>query len=150
MVARGPLQEKLSHMMNLRGLGNLAKILEEAAKPDSTLREDRQKPRPKVLKKVEKSPKTRAMDPKRKAWYEKRLKESAAKIPDAPAADDMRASGPVVQPVQAAPALAKTVASKLGSSLLQTLAAAKDGKPSKTDSPKRPEAWRRKPGESIF
>ena len=136
-------------MMNLRGLGNLAKILEEAAKPDSTLREDRQKPRPKALKKVEKSGQSRSMDPKRKAWYQKRLKEvtSRGTAPDA----DMRASGPVSQPmIPAAPALSKTVASQLGSSLLQTLAAAKEAKPGKPDSQKRTEAWRRKPGEPLF
>lgn len=135
-------------MMNLRGLGNLAKILEEAAKPDSTLREDRQKPRPKALKKVEKSGQTRTMDPKRKAWYEKRLKEVATK--SAASAPELRASGPVGQPVVASPALTKNVASQMGSSLLQTLAAAKDAKPTKADSAKRTEAWRRKPGEPIF
>ena len=66
-------------MMNLRGLGNLAKILEEAAKPDSVLREDREKPKPKVLKKGEKTGNIRVMDPKRKVWYEKRLKEITTK-----------------------------------------------------------------------
>ena len=133
-------------MMNLRGLGNLAKILEEAAKPDSALREDREKPKPKVLKKGEKAAKTRAIDPKRKVWYEKRLKEVTAKTtaPEAPAA------GPVSAPVvPVAPALTKSVASKVGGSLLQTLAAAKDAKP-KVEGQKRSEAWRRKPGESIF
>lgn len=133
-------------MMNLRGLGNLAKILEEAAKPDSVLREDREKPKPKVLKKGEKAANTRAIDPKRKVWYEKRLKEITAKAaaPEAPAA------GPVSAPAApAAPALAKSVASQMGGSLLKTLAAAKDAKP-KADGPKRSEAWRRKPGESIF
>ena len=130
-------------MMNLRGLGNLAKILEEAAKPDSVLREDREKPKPKVLKKGEKAGNIRIIDPKRKIWYEKRLKEMTAKAvaPEGPAA------GPVSAP--AAPALAKNVASLLGGSLLQTLAAAKDAKP-KIESPKRSEGWRRKPGESIF
>lgn len=133
-------------MMNLRGLGNLAKILEEAAKPDSVLREDREKPKPKVLKKGERAASTRVIDPKRKVWYEKRLKEVSAKTtgPEAPAA------GPVSAPLQpAAPALAKSVASQMGGSLLQTLAAAKEAKP-KADAPKRSEAWRRKPGESIF
>jgi hypothetical protein len=133
-------------MMNLRGLGNLAKILEEAAKPDSTLREDREKARPKVIKKGEKvTGKVKAMDPKRKAWYEKRLKEVTAK-PEASVVAPVAASGPVSSP---APVLAKTVASQLGGSLLQTLAAAKDAKP-KADGQKRTEAWRRKPGESIF
>lgn len=133
-------------MMNLRGLGNLAKILEEAAKPDSTLREDREKARPKVLKKGEKtSTKTRVMDPKRKAWYEKRLKEVTTKTEET-APTQVPASGPVSTP---APALAKSVASQMGGSLLQTLAAAKEAKP-KADGQKRTEAWRRKPGESIF
>jgi hypothetical protein len=133
-------------MMNLRGLGNLAKILEEAAKPDSVLREDREKPKPKVLKKGEKAGNIRIIDPKRKIWYEKRLKEITAKS----AMPESAASGPVSAPAApAAPALAKTVASKMGGSLLQTLAAAKDGKP-KVEGQKRSEAWRRKPGESIF
>ena len=133
-------------MMNLRGLGNLAKILEEAAKPDSVLREDREKPKPKVLKKGEKTGNIRVMDPKRKVWDEKRLKEITTKS----AAPEGSASGPVSAPViPAAPALAKNVASKLGGSLLQTLAAAKDAKP-KVEGQKRSEAWRRKPGESIF
>ncbi len=136
-------------MMNLRGLGNLAKILEEAAKPDSTLREDRQKPRPKTLKKVEKSGQARVMDPKRKAWYEKRLREASTKAVPAPA-PELRASGPVGQPAPASPALTKNVASQLGSSLLQTLAAAKEAKPTKAEGTKRTEAWRRKPGEPIF
>ncbi|WP_286355935.1 hypothetical protein [Geothrix oryzae] len=134
-------------MMTLRGLGNLAKILEEAAKPDSVLREDREKPKPKVLKKGEKAANMRVIDPKRKVWYEKRLKEITAKSATTP---EGSVSGPVSAPmVPAAPALAKSVASKMGGSLLQTLAAAKDAKP-KADAPKRSEGWRRKPGESIF
>ena len=133
-------------MMNLRGLGNLAKILEEAAKPDSVLREDREKPKPKALKKGEMSGKTRISDPKRKLWYEKRLREVVAKTANL----EQVAAGPVNAPVMpAAPALAKTVASQLGGSLLKTLSAAKEAKP-KTDTPKRSESWRRKPGESIF
>jgi len=133
-------------MMNLRGLGNLAKILEEAAKPDSVLREDREKPKPKVLKKGEKAGNIRVIDPKRKLWYEKRLREITAKA--VPTEDS--ASGPVSAPmVPAAPTLAKNAASLLGGSLLQTLAAAKDAKP-KAEGQKRSEAWRRKPGESIF
>ncbi|WP_257308848.1 hypothetical protein [Geothrix fuzhouensis] len=133
-------------MMTLRGLGNLAKILEEAAKPDSVLREDREKPKPKILKKGEGTGKTRAIDPKRKVWYQKRLKEITTKATVA----EGSASGPVSSPVvPAAPALAKSVASQMGGSLLQTLAAAKDAKP-KVEGQKRSEAWRRKPGESIF
>ncbi len=133
-------------MMNLRGLGNLAKILEEAAKPDSVLREDREKPKPKVLKKGERIGNTRVMDPKRKIWYEKRLKEITAKA----TASDSSASGPVSAPsMSTAPALTKSVAAQMGGSLLQTLAAAKDAKP-KVEGTKRSEGWRRKPGESIF
>ena len=133
-------------MMNLRGLGNLAKILEEAAKPDSVLREDREKPKPKVLKKGEKTGNIRVIDPKRKVWYEKRLKEITAKA----APSEESAAGPVSAPTQpTAPALAKNAASLLGGTLLQSLAAAKDAKP-KVEGQKRSEAWRRKPGESIF
>jgi hypothetical protein len=133
-------------MMNLRGLGNLAKILEEAAKPDSVLREDREKPKPKAIKKGEKTGNIRVIDPKRKVWYEKRLKEITAKA----AQSEESAAGPVSAPTPpAAPALAKNAASLLGGNLLQSLAAAKDAKP-KVDGQKRSEAWRRKPGESIF
>lgn len=133
-------------MMNLRGLGNLAKILEEAAKPDSVLREDREKPKPKALKKGEKVGNTRIMDPKRKVWYQKRLKEITTKT----VVLEGSASGPVSSPlINAAPALARSVASQMGGSLLQTLAAAKEAKP-KIEAPKRSEGWRRKPGESIF
>ncbi len=130
-------------MMNLRGLGNLAKILEEAARPDSVLREDREKPKPKVLKKGEKAGNIRIIDPKRKVWYQKRLKEITVKA----AAPESPASGPVSTPAD--PSLVKSVASLMGGSLLQTLAAAKDAKP-KAEGTKRSEGWRRKPGESIF
>ena len=78
-------------------------------------------------------------------WYQKRLKEATAKAAGSEASE--AASGPVSAP--AAPVFAKNVASLVGGSLLQTLAAAKDAKP-KSDSPKRSESWRRKPGESIF
>jgi hypothetical protein len=134
-------------MMNLRGLGNLAKILEEAAKPDSVLREDREKPKPKALKKGELSGKTRISDPKRKLWYEKRLREVSAKTASMEPVVSTPASSPSVP---AAPALAKTVASQLGGSLLKTLAVTKKETKPKNDSPKRSESWRRKPGESIF
>ena len=133
-------------MTNLRGLGNLAKILEEAAKPDSALREDREKPKPKVLKKGEKQPKVRVIDPKRKLWYEKRLKESLGK--EAPAGETAPAAAGPLTPLPV-PTMTRTAASMVGGSLLQSLAAAKDAKP-KADGPKRSEAWRRKPGESLF
>jgi hypothetical protein len=99
-----------------------------------------------VLKKGEKAGNIRVIDPKRKVWYEKRLKEVTAKS----VVTENTASGPVSAPLMpAAPALAKNVASKLGGSLMQTLAAAKDAKP-KVEGQKRSESWRRKPGESIF
>ncbi len=126
--------------MSIRGLASLAKILEEASNPDSVVREDRPK-RKLVLKKghVEK----RAVDPKRKAWYDKRLKESAKKEA-APAAAAESAPAPL--PTAAA---TKSVAVGLSGSLMQTLAAAKDAKP-KVESKGRAEAWRRKPGDPVF
>ena len=82
------------------------------------------------------------IDPKRKAWHDRRLKEQAAK-PNVSAP-----SAPVVEPVTK-PAHTKAVATGLASSLLSTLAAAKTAKP-KEEGNKRSEAWKRKPGESVF
>ncbi|HJU84485.1 MAG TPA: hypothetical protein VJ600_09760 [Holophagaceae bacterium] len=126
--------------MSIRGLANLAKILEEASNPDSVVREDR--PRRKVVLKkghVEK----RAVDPKRKAWYDKRLKESSRK-------ESAVAAG-VASPAPMLPTAAatKSVAVGLSGSLLKTLAAAKDAKP-KAESKTRTEAWKRKPGDPVF
>lgn len=127
--------------MSIRGLASLAKILEEASNPDSVVREDR--PRRKVVLKKGDGDK-RVVDPKRKAWYDKRLKESAKK--------EATASGPSSPaPSMPAPTAAatKSVAVGLSGSLLQTLAAAKDAKP-KVESKTRTEAWKRKPGEPVF
>ena len=128
--------------MSIRGLASLAKILEEASNPDSVVREDR--PRRKVVLKKGDGEK-RVVDPKRKAWYDKRLKESAKK--DAAAAAPAPAPAPVLPtPTSIA---TKSVAVGLSGSLLQTLAAAKDAKP-KVESKTRTEAWKRKPGEPVF
>ncbi|HJW08707.1 MAG TPA: hypothetical protein VJ483_03685 [Holophagaceae bacterium] len=126
--------------MSIRGLASLAKILEEASNPDSVVREDR--PRRKVVLKKGDGEK-RAVDPKRKAWYDKRLRESAKKEATAAAA----ASAPVM-PTPTAIAT-KSVAVGLSGSLMQSLAAAKDAKP-KVESKTRTEAWKRKPGEPVF
>lgn len=122
-------------------LADLAKILEEASNPESTVREDRQ--RPKV--EVEARPSTRRIlreiDPKRKAWYQKRLKERTATDEVAPAPETTNAA-PMLKTEST-----RSAATRLGGSLLQTLAAV-DAKP-KTDA-KKPEAWRRKPGDPVF
>ena len=127
--------------MSIRGLASLAKILEEASNPDSVVREDR--PRRKVVLKKGDGEK-RAVDPKRKAWYDKRLKESAKK-------DSAMAAAPVAAPALPTPTsvATKSVAVGLSGSILQSLAAAKDAKP-KVESKTRTEAWKRKPGEPVF
>ena len=125
--------------MSIRGLASLAKILEEASNPDSVVREDR--PRRKVVLKQAGALK-RAVDPKRKAWYDKRLKEIAKK--DASEASEAPVSAPAPNALAT-----KSVAAGLSGSLFQSLAAAKDAKP-KVEGKTRSEAWKRKPGESVF
>lgn len=125
---------------NLGSLADLARILEEAANPESELREDR-KPQAKPARKATSHTKARIVDPKRKAWHDRRLRERTEKA--SAAAGDPEAVAPVLKP-----ATTKAVATKVGGSLLQSLAAAKTAKP-KSES-KRPEAWKRKPGDPIF
>lgn len=124
----------------LGSLADLARILEEASNPESELREDR-KPIAKPSRKATGHTKARIIDPKRKAWHDRRLRERSEKAPET--SGDPEAAGPVVKP-----ATTKAVATKVGGSLLQTLAAARTAKP-KSES-KRPEAWKRKPGDPIF
>jgi hypothetical protein len=131
-----------------RGLGSLAdlaKILEEASNPESEVREDRKENKPKAVlaRKGASHKQVRALDPKRKLWYEKRLREQAAaaktEVPVAQAPDTPRI-----------PAVTRAAASRVGGSLLESLAAAKDAKPRAEGGHGRTEAWRRKPGDPIF
>lgn len=132
----------MSKQRGLGSLSDLAKILEEASNPESIVREDRQ-PKPKVAhRKGMVVKQAKPIDPKRKAWHDRRLKEQSAKPAVAAAATP--APEPVIKP-----ATTKAVASGLTSSLLSTLAAAKTAKP-KEEGNKRSEAWKRKPGESVF
>lgn len=130
--------------MSMRGLGSLsdlAKILEQASNPESDLREDRQKPKKAGShRKVEMK---RSVDPKRKAWHERRLREQQQRA--ITLASDQKA----VAPASVDTKLTKTVAVGLSGSLMKTLAAAKDAKP-KVEDKKKPEAWRRKPGDPVF
>lgn len=128
------------------GLADLAKILEEASNPESELREDRQAVKPKIaLRKGGTVKKARAIDPKRMAWYKKRLQDQAEKV-DAPKPDvETVPEGPVKQ------ILTRAAADSLGSNLLMsTLQAAKTAKPKQDGARQRPEAWKRKPGDPIF
>jgi hypothetical protein len=122
-------------------LADLAKILEQAADPTSAVREDRQIVKPKAAsKKVESLRTTKAIDPKRKAWYERRLREQA--------------SAPVLEPTETPvepliqPEKIRAIVPKVGGTLLKALAEAKNPKPS--EGAKRPEVWRRKPGDPLF
>ena len=126
----------------LGSLADLARIMEEATNPESELREDR-KPTPKPGRKATAHAKARVVDPKRKAWYDRRLREQFEKVGVVPGAGEPESIGPAVKP-----GTTKAVASKVGGSLLQSLAAAKTAKP-KSET-KRPEAWKRKPGDPIF
>lgn len=127
---------------SLGSLADLAKILEEASNPESEVREDRKEAKPKPVTVHRTGPKqTRVLDPKRKAWYEKRLREqveSAVALPGVTLAPEPPKD----------PAATKAAAVRLGTNLLETLAAAKDAKP-RTEQ-KKAEPWRRKPGDSIF
>lgn len=124
----------------LGSLADLARILEEAANPESMLREDR-KPVAKPSRKATGHTKARIVDPKRKAWHDRRLREQAEKAREGAA--ETEAPAPVLKP-----ATTKAVATKVGGSLLESLAAARTAKPK--DGSKRPEAWKRKPGDPIF
>ena len=125
---------------SLGSLADLARILEEATNPESELREDR-KPATKPARKATGHTKARIVDPKRKAWHDRRLKEKLEKTAEVAVGSETAVA--VVKP-----ATTKAVANKVGGSLLETLAAARTAKP-KSDS-KRPEAWKRKPGDPIF
>jgi len=132
--------------MSKNGLGtlaNLAKILEEASDPESQVREDRREVKSKASQKNSSfgSRQKKALDPKRKAWYEKRLKEQAD---DQQACTSASSSTPAIH----TQAVTRASATDASSGLLNALAAAKEVKPK--DASKRPEAWKRKPGDPVF
>ncbi len=138
--------------MSKRGLGSLAdlaKILEEASNPESAVREDRKESKPKVVatRKAGGLAGARRIDPKRKAWYQKRLSEQTEKV------DPVRTDMPTPE-LAVKPAMTKAVASRVGFGLLETLAGAKDAKEAKAKADgkgkSKAEAWRRKPGDPIF
>jgi hypothetical protein len=133
--------------MTNKGIGtlaNLAKILEDASDPESQVREDRREGRPKAQQKAAPEPRQkRPADPRRKAWHERRLREQAEgrrAAAQAPAA----AAAPTHEAAEATRATAASVSGGLQSAL----AAAKDAKPK--DGSKRPEPWKRKPGDPFF
>jgi hypothetical protein len=125
-------------------LANLAKILEDATDPESQVREDRRESKPKAQQKAPQEPHhKKPIDPKRKAWHERRLKEQLeGRQAHAPAA----AQAPGARP--AAAATTRTTAANVSGGLQSALAAAKDAKPK--DGSKRPEPWKRKPGDPFF
>lgn len=135
--------------MSKRGLGSLAdlaKILEEASNPESAVREDRKESKPKVVatRKTGRAAELRNIDPKRKAWYQKRLREQTEK-------DVVKAETLLPAPEPAVkPAVTKAVATRVGAGILETLAAAKDNAKTKSEGKSKVEAWRRKPGDPIF
>ncbi len=130
---------------SLGSLADLAKILEESANPESVVREDRKVVKAKKAdgrKAVQ--VKAKVVDPKRKAWHDRRLKELASASAPKAGAGAPEKENPVK------PALTKAVATSLTGSLLDTLAAAKEAKPKQDGNGKKTEAWRRKPGDPIF
>lgn len=146
----GPVapEETLNPMSKrpIGGLADLAKILEEASNPESELREDRKEAKPKIaLRKGATVKQTRPIDPKRMAWYKKRLQDQAEKVETPKLETEFVSEGPVKQ------GITKAAADSLGPSLLMaTLQAAKTAKPKKDGAKQRPEAWKRKPGDPLF
>jgi hypothetical protein len=140
----------MSIQRGLGSLADLAKILEEASDPESELREDRKesKPKPTLARKSGGGKQVRVIDPKRKLWYEKRLREQAeaAKSQSDPDSE----AGEVSAPVLHTPSLTRAAASRAGGSLLESLASAREAKPKPGSGKGRAEAWRRKPGDRIF
>ena len=138
----------MSKQRGLGSLADLAKILEEASNPESNLREDRKetKPKPVLARKGGGAKQMRVLDPKRKLWYEKRLREQAEAATESAVEE---AKGPERLHT---PGITKAAATRVGGSLLESLAsAAKDAK-AKTEAggKGRAEAWRRKPGDPIL
>ena len=137
----------MSKQRGLGSLADLAKILEEASDPESDHREDKRelKPKPTATRKGGAVKQVRVLDPKRKLWYQKRLKEQAE------AATENEAEEPKVPERVHTPGITKAAATRVGGSLLETLAnAAKDAKAKTEGGKNRTEAWRRKPGDPIF
>jgi hypothetical protein len=140
----------MSKQRGLGSLADLAKILEEASNPESSLREDRKenKPKPVLARKSGGAKQVRVIDPRRKLYYQKRLKEQEEQAEQAK--ESAEAVIAPVAPVRHTPSLTRAAATRVGGSLLESLANAKEAKP-KTDPAKgRAEAWRRKPGDPIF
>jgi hypothetical protein len=134
-------------------LANLAKILEDATDPESQVREDRRESKPKPQRQAPPEPRQRRpVDPKRKAWHERRLREQAEgrQAHAHSAADAADAADPPAAAQAPAPAQATTraTAASVSGGLQSALAAAKDAKPK--DGSKRPEPWKRKPGDPFF
>ncbi len=137
----------MSKQRGLGSLADLAKILEEATDPESDHREDRRelKPKPTATRKGGAVKQVRVLDPKRKLWYEKRLKEQAEA---ATAVSTEETKGPERFH---APEITKAAATRVGGSLLESIAnAAKEAKTKAEGGKNRAEAWRRKPGDPIF
>jgi len=135
----------MSTMRGLGSLADLAKILEEASNPESNLREDRKelKPKPTLARKAGGSKQMRVLDPKRKLWYEKRLKDQVEQAKE----ETLVAEAPAVRHT---PSLTRAAATRVGGSLLESLASARDAKAKTEGGKNRAEAWRRKPGDPIF
>jgi hypothetical protein len=135
----------MSKQRGLGSLADLAKILEEASNPESNLREDKKeaKPKPSLARKSGAAKQMRVLDPKRKLWYEKRLKEQV---------DEAKENAAAIEPppVRHTPALTRAAATRVGGSLLESLANVKEPKPKPEAGKGRAEAWRRKPGDPIF
>lgn len=137
----------MSKQRGLGSLADLAKILEEASDPESDHREDKRelKPKPTATRKGGGVKQVRVLDPKRKLWYEKRLREQAE------AATENAVEAPKGPERVHTPGITKAAATRVGGSLLETLAnAAKDVKAKTEGGKNRAEAWRRKPGDPIF
>jgi hypothetical protein len=123
-------------------LANLAKILEDATNPESQVREDRRENKPKAPQPaLPEAHKKKALDPKRKAWHDRRLREQA---------EGQHAHAPAAAQTAQAPtqAAARATAATVSGGLQSALDAAKDARPK--DGSKRPEPWKRKPGDPIF
>lgn len=139
----------MNKQRSLGSLANLAKILEEASNPESSLREDRKENKPKTVSLVRKNnvaKRARVIDAKRKFWYEKRLKEKT----EQPSKSTTNANISSGVSAHNLPSLTKAVASKIGDKLLESLVNTKEVTNKSKDNKNRIEAWRRKPGDPIF
>lgn len=135
----------MNKQRSLGSLADLAKILEEASNPESSLRENRKenKPKPLLVRKSTGTKRVRVVDTKRKFWYEKRLKDRLEQHKEKTSTISIGCS----ETANISQSLTRVAVTKATGNILESLINIKDVKPKSNN---KVEAWRRKPGDPVF